>query len=1832
MNIAINLTTKIAGYRLVQELYRGSRTLVYRGIREKDQQPVVIKLLRKDYPSFHELLQFRNQYTIAKNLHLPGIVVPYGLESYGHSYALVMEDCGGVALTDYTKTHVMQLHEFLEIAIQLADILYELYRHRVIHKDIKPANILIHPETKQIKLIDFSIASLLPRETQEIQNPNVLEGTLAYISPEQTGRMNRGIDYRTDFYSLGVTFYELLTGTLPFHSNDPMELLHCHIAKKPPSLEEIVGVKHSPQNSSELLKESKVKASPDLTEAIEIPQVIANIVMKLMAKNAEDRYQSALGLKYDLEKCLTQLQQTGSLENFEIAQRDICDRFIIPEKLYGRETEVQTLLDAFERVAQGHSEMMLVAGYSGIGKTAVVNEIHKPIVRQRGYFIKGKFDQFNRNIPFSAFVHAFRDLMSQLLSESDTQLAQWKAKILAALGENGQVIIEVIPELEKIIGSQPPAQELSGIAAQNRFNLLFSNFISIFTTKDHPLVMFLDDLQWADSASLKLMQLLVGDSQTNHLLLIGAYRDNEVSAAHPLILTLEEVKKAGATINTITLAPLSPSSLNQLVAETLSCSTNLAQPLTELVAQKTKCNPFFVTQFLKALHQDGLITFDIKAGHWQCNITKVREAALTDDVVEFMAQQLQKLPLETQSVLKLAACIGNEFDLTTLAIVAQQAETESATALWKALQEGLVVPQNEVYKFYVGAEETLCPTTSQTVTYRFLHDRVQQAGYSLIPEDYKKQTHLKIGQLLLQNTPPEERKENIFALVNQLNYGIDLLTLETERNELAQLNLIASQKARAATAYQAAENYATAGLTLLGETAWHRHYEMTLALHELAAEVAWLCGEFEQMDRWIAATINQAKTSLDQTHVYQVKIQSLNSRNQFLEALNTGKFVLELLGVNLPETPTNEDIQQTRDEINTLIGDRSIESLLDLPKMSDPHKLAIMQIVDSILPSCYLTGSPLYPLVVALQVKLSIQFGNCVFSPISYVSYAFLLNMLWQDIEQVQQFGKLAYQLAKEPDAKSIRASTFNVFAGYVHHCTAHLRETLPIFQEGYQAGLETGDLEFMVYLVQMFSLNAFWTGLSLSDLEPQIRAYHQHLQELNIVTTAKHYLIYWETALILLGHSEEEVCLRQASYEVELLSQVQQTKDVFRLCIFYHHRFMLNFWLGEISQAQADAVLTRQHLPACLGTILEPVFYFYDSLTALAILCNSRDHADAGWQRIAENQAKLQQWAQNAPMNHQHKYYLVEAEKYRVLGQKVEAIESYDLAIQAAKENEYLQEEAIANELAAQFYLEWGKEKIAQAYMQEAYYGYARWGAKAKTEDLEKRYPHLLKPILQPEKLSLNPLETITTLTRSVAASRRTSSSAGSSGISDALDFASILKAGQAISSNIQLDQLIINLTRILLESSGAKKSALILPQNNIWQIKAITSIQTNEDGSESLQTQLESQPLDTCQFVPANIIYYVKNTLQKIVIDHLQTNLPGLMGKYMLTYQPRSVFCLPVVNQGRLVAIVYLENQHTSGVFTDERLQVIQLLAAQAAIALENAQLYQQAQQALQDLQQAQLQIVQSEKMSALGNLVAGVAHEMNNPLGFIAASLQQVTPTLADITEHLQLYQESLPMPTQEILDHAEEIDLEYSLEDLPKVMNSMAMACDRLKNISKSLRTFSRADQDYKVPFNIHEGIDSTLLILKHRLKANKERPAIEVVTDYGNLPPIHCFPGQLNQVFMNILANAIDALEEANLNRSFQEIKTHPNRLMIQTSSLNQDWVKIQITDNGIGMNELVKAHIFEHLFTTKSVGKGTGLGLAIAHQIVVEKHGGTLEVNSTPGEGSTFIISLPVNG
>ncbi|MEH2093552.1 trifunctional serine/threonine-protein kinase/ATP-binding protein/sensor histidine kinase [Nostoc sp.] len=1812
----VSTRVNIPGYKVSEELYDGSRTIVYRGVRETDSLPVVIKLLKNPYPSFSELLSFRNQYTIAKNLNSPLIVQTYSLEPYQNGYALVMEDFGGISLKEWGMGGRGQsLQEFLEIAIALCNTLDVLYHERIIHKDIKPANILINSKTKQVKLIDFSIASLLPRETQTLVNPNVLEGTLAYISPEQTGRMNRGIDYRTDFYSIGVTFYELLTGELPFVSNDAMELVHCHIAKIAP-----------------LVCETN----------LEIPSVISKIVSKLMAKNAKDRYQSALGLKFDLENCLHQLQVDGMISGFEIGQRDVCDRFIIPDKLYGRETEVENLLQAFERVSLGATEMILVAGFSGIGKTAIVNEVHKPIVRQRGYFIKGKYDQFQRNIPFSAFVQAFRDLIGQLLSESDAKIQQWRNEILSAVGENGQVIIEVIPELSRIIGEQPPAIELSGTSAENRFNLLFQSFTQIFTTAEHPLVIFLDDLQWADSASLKLMQLLMAD--TGHLLLIGAYRDNEVNPVHPLMLTLNEIEKNQTTINTITLAPLNQKTVNQLVADTLKCSQNLALPLSQLVFQKTQGNPFFSIQFLKALHQEQLIKFTPSCqgratGGWQCDLAQVNQQAVTDDVVEFMALQLEKLPLATQNILKLASCVGNQFDLATLAIVSEQCQIDAAAALWKALQSGLILPISEVYKFYQGEESEQLALSYHNIEkkiakYAFLHDRVQQAAYFLISDEQKTATHLKIGQLLRENLSELEIEEKLFDLVGHLNLGIELISQASDRQALAQLNFKAGTKAKNATAYIAARVYFQTGIALLQSDCWQTQYELALNLHLAVTEASYLNSDFESMEEMAGVVLQNAQTIFDKVKIYEIKIVALTAQSQILGAIAVGADVLSQLGVDLPSAPESAQIDKALEYLKEQLQGREIPQLIDLPVMSDRSAIAAMQLL-GILFAPVLLGNPgLMPLLSATMVRLSLQFGNTPASTVGYAIHGMVLCAFLSEVEAGYKFGLLALSLLEKLNERSI-CLPLSFFGAFIQHRQQSFLATLSTMKDSYTNGMETGTFLYAGYSIQGYGYTALFAGVNLNTLSAELAPYSV------VLTQAKQNAacILLDTTRQVLENLRETVSqphrLMGTAYdETIMLPKHQQDNDFTAIAYAYTYKLMLAALWGNYHAALDYITGIKPYFMAAAGAVHIPVFHFYTALTYLALFPTQPETEQAQTLLEAQNhQTILHQWAENAPMNHLHKWYLVEAERYRVLGKKAVASEYYDEAIALAKTHQFINEEALANELAAKFYLDWGKQRIAGEYMIEAYYSYIRWGAKAKVADLERRYPQLLAPILQQTRSSLSINETVLAL-------GNVSSRTSSSNVSVALDLAAILKASQTLSSEIELEKLLSVLLAIAIENAGADKCVLMLLQDKRLSI----------EGSINLGTEpivLQSLPVEDSQDIPLKLIYKVLHNRQTTMLIDASADPTLANDPYIIRQLPKSILCSPILHQGKLMGILYLENNLVTGAFTSDRLQVLNFLTTQAAISLENALLYHkledyshtleqkvekrtqeitekatQLESTLEKLYSAQSQLIQAEKMSGLGQLVAGIAHEINNPINFIYGNLQPASEYVTSLIELNNLYQELYPQPLPEIAEKIADIELEFISSDLQKLLLSMSVGADRIRQIVLSLRNFSRLDESEIKSVDIHSGINSTLLILQHRLQSNSKHAAIAVIQKYGQLPLVNCYASALNQVFMNILNNAIDALEESDINRQ--------PTIIIQTEFREAKKVIIRIADNGIGMSESVQNKIFNPFFTTKPVGSGTGLGLSTSYSIVVEKHGGNLSCISAPGEGTEFIIEIPL--
>jgi len=1776
----------LSGYQAIAKIYESAKSLVYRGKRTSDNQAVILKLLKQDYPTPAELTRYKQEYEITNSLNLEGVIRAYDLQKYQNTLVIILEDFGGESLK-HSMAEQLKILEFLNLAIKITESLGQIHATNVIHKDINPANIVFNPATGQLKIIDFGISTVWTRENPTLKNPQVLEGTLAYISPEQTGRMNRSLDYRTDFYSLGATFYELLTQQRPFNSTDPMELVHSHLAKQ-----------------------------PLLPHAInpEIPVTLSKIVLKLLAKTAEERYQSAWGLKADLEECLNQLRTTGSVSEFILGRRDISDKFQIPQKLYGRDVEINTLLKVFEQVSQGKTEMMLVSGYSGIGKSALVQEIYKPITRARGYFLSGKFDQFQRNIPYSAVVKAFQSLIKQLLTESEIQLQQWREKLLAALGTNGQVIIDVIPEVELIVGKQPPVAELGSAESQNRFNLVFQNFIRVFCQQEHPLVIFLDDLQWVDSATLKLIELMMMDSETRYLLLIGAYRDNEVSPSHPLIMTLDTLHREGAIINEINLAPLANESITQLIAETLHSNAEAVKSLVSLIVRKTGGNPFFVNQFIKTLYQEKLLTFKFPQasltnlevqGVWHWNIAQIESMGITDNVVELMRAKLQKLPSVTQQGLRLAACVGNAFDLKTLAIIQNCSPSEAFQDLLPALREGLILPTSELEN--VDTEVL----TSELVifNYKFLHDRVQQAAYGLIEEGQRKALHLRIGKLLLGNTAIEERTERIFELVDHLNLGRELIADELETLDLVKLNLEAAKKAKDATAYGAAQEYLKSGIESLSGNFWMEHYELALALHKDQAEVEYLNGNFEQSEALIELTLNQAQSALEKAEIYNMLIVQYTLRTQYEQAIQVGKAALAMLDIDLPLSELQQALGAEISGIQANLGERAIASLVNQPRMTIPEKIIATKLLVNLIPTAYLSGNmELYAIVAAKIVNLALQYGHSPDSSHGYSNYGSVFGSVLGNYQSAYEFGLLALNLCEKFNNRYLKCKDSMLFANFMSPWIKHIKLTHAINTEGYQAGLESGELQYPGYILMFQTMSPFFQGVNLEQILAEIPKFlhFTHRTKHQWVTDG---IVAFQLSLAnLTGATQDKLSFDQEDLsEAEFLASCQEHQSLNGICFYQIVKAIALYSYGEFAAALKSAIAADKLLAIITGMILVADHNFYYSLILAALYPTaSEEEKPQYWEKMTANQKQMQIWAENCPENFLHKYLLVAAEMARLSGKREEAIDLCDRAIESAKEYDFIQHEALGNELAAKLWLAKGKNKIAKLYIKEAHYAYQRWGAKRKLEDLESQYPHFLSAT------ATDPLTKLQT-TASTASSTDSTHT-------DVLDLTTVVKASQALAGEIVLDKLLTKLMKIVIENAGAQKGFLILEHAGNWVIEASGEVEANQ------VNVLQSLPVETVDhstqipLTSATIINYVIRTQEDVVLNDATQEGQFIHDAYIIATHPKSILCTPLRHQGKLIGLLYLENNLTSGAFTSDRLEVLKLLSSQVAISIENAQLYtnlrrfnqnleqlvnertQELSKTLEHLTATQTKLVESEKMAALGGLVAGVAHEINTPLGIgvTAASL-----LASKATTFFETY-------TAGTMKRS---DLERFLDT---AMQSSSMLLANLNRAAELIQSFKQVAVDQsneeQRTFKIKTYLEEILLSLRAKLKTTQHKVMIQgdenIIVD--------SYPGAFSQIVTNLIMNSLlhaYDLEDA-------------GELVID---FKQDEQKVifEYTDNGKGISPENLTKIFDPFFTTKRGQGGTGLGLHIVYNLVTQKLKGNIQCQSQVGKGTKFIIQFP---
>ena len=1526
-------------YQIVTKIYESANSLVYRAIRERDSLPIILKILKEDYPTPSELTRYRQEYEITSSLNIPGVIKAYDLQRYQNTLAMFLEDFGGESLDILMNNRMFNLSELLSKMVQVADTLVSIHTANIIHKDINPSNIVYNSTTRQAKLIDFGIATILTRENPTLKSPNVLEGTLAYMSPEQTGRMNRYLDYRSDFYSLGVTFYELLTNHLPFETNDPLDLVHCHLAKQP-------------------IPPHQLKP--------EIPKAVSDIVMKLLAKTAEARYQSASGLKVDLEECICQLETTGTIVEFTLGLRDIGEHLKISQKLYGRAREIDTLLAAFNRVAavdvatdeggadeieipppppllrgepttqvpltkgdlggsqtansQSQVEMILVAGYAGIGKSVLVQELYKPITQHQGYFISGKFDQLQQNIPYSAIISAFQSLAKQLLSESEERLEQWRNKLLEAFISNGRVVIDVIPEVEKIVGSQPAIPQLEPTEAQNRFQWIFQNFVRVFCQKEHPLIIFLDDLQWADSASLKMIELMMTDNDSQSLLLIGAYRDNEISPYHPWSSTIERLHEAGVTIHKITLAPLNIKQTAQLIADSLYRNIESVMPLAELIHRKTAGNPFFINEFLQTIYQENILTVDSQQHHWQWDIAQIELLGITNNVVDLMIDRLRKLPEPVKRVLCLAACIGSHFELNTLSGISKKSVEETFASLLPAIQSQLIQSNSNLQ---INSEDII-NSKLVILDYNFLHDRVQQAAYTLMDENRKKAVHIRLGKLLLANYKEAEREPSIFEIADHFNKGRELISNLFEKKELLVLNLRAGQKAKEATAYTIAREYLRVAWSESPKNLWSADYNRALELHKELAEIEYLNGNYEDSQTLIKESLSKIKLSFEKVDFYFILIVQYTLLEKYEEVIKFGIDTLKLLNFELPESNYHAFFEAEMAEIKKYLKNRSTISLINQPDIISPEKKAIVKLLTRLVAPTYIMHPELMEVIVTKLVNFNITNGHAPKSSMGYSFYGMIINNLSINYRLAYDFGLLGTQLSEKMSDFSSKALASQIRIAFLNHWIEPIRNSEIIYNEGNEAGVKAGDFQYTGYNMGFQLYNYIYQGKSLEFLSNHIfnsmnfcRNTNSHFV-INCLVSCKFFI---DKLLRFNGVNEEgEIA---SINEEEHIERIQKIPVILKPYYIYR---IVRLYLYERNDEALLFLNEVSNLIVINGLILDAVNNFYHSLVLAALYSKvSEEDRKAYWEKLEANQKQMKRWVDNCPANFLNIYLLVEAEIARISKRWQEAMELYDRAIASARENEFIQNEALANELAAKFWLARDKTDFAQLYMRKARHCYQLWGAKGKVQHLDDNYPQLLT-VTSPEADSSTPINPKTTDKRS----------------GETLDLSAVIKAAQSISYEIKLDQLLANLINIVIATAGAQKGLLIFPKDGSWVIEAARSIETDDLSIlRSLPTDYTDPSTQHPLLSPA-IFNYVVRSQEKVVLNNATREGQFTGDSYIIATKPQSILCTPLFNKNQLNAILYLENNRTIGAFTGDRLQTLEILCSQAAISLENAQLY--------------------------------------------------------------------------------------------------------------------------------------------------------------------------------------------------------------------------------------------------------------------------------------------------
>jgi PAS domain S-box-containing protein len=1871
---------KLSKYEF-EPLREDGALILYRGKSRESQVEVLVLSPLGERPLPESVKRLENEYSLREELDPAWATQPFCLATHGDRTVLLLHDPGGLPLAHFLRplssgllqsidipaeeelsTQPADIALALRLAISISAAIGALHRRGIVHKDIKPANVLVCPLTGRCRLTGFGIASRRPRERQPLGPPEFIAGTLPYMAPEQTGRMNRSIDSRSDLYALGVTLYEMLTGTLPFSASDPMEWVHCHIARQP------------------LPPDQRSKA---------VPASVSAVVMKLLAKTAEERYQTAAGVQADLQRCLDELEGSRPHDPFSLGQHDTPDRLRIPEKLYGRDREIETLLAAFGRVlTNGRPELLLVSGYSGIGKSSVVNELHRVLVPPRGLFASGKFDQYKRNIPYWTLSQAFQSLVRPLLAKSEAELSKWRKALQEALDPNGRLIVDLVPELELIIGQQSAVPDLPPQDAKARFQLVFRRFVGVFATREHPLALFIDDLQWLDAATLDFLEDLLTQPDVHHLMLIGAYRDNEVNSTHPLWRKLEAIRRAGAQIHEIVLAPLTGDDLGRLMADTLHCEFERITPLALLVHAKTVGNPFFVIQFIMALAEEGLLSFDHSVGKWSWDLDRIQAQGYTDNVADLMVGKLNRLASETQKALQEFACLGNSTAISTLSVVHGTTVERLASDLWQAERLELIVRSEGFYKF--------------------AHDRVQEAAYSLIPPDSLPEVHLRIGRSLSAHTSPHQIEEMVFEIVSQLNRSTALITSREERETLAELNLLAGKRAKTSTAYSSALKYLVSGADLLADNAWERNHGLVFALELNRAECEFLTGQFAAAEERLTRLWSRAAGTVELATVACLRMDLYTNLGRTDCAVVVCLDYLQHIGINWTPHPTEEETRREYEHVWEALGDRTIEDLIDLPLMDDPASLCTMDVLTKVLPPAAFTDANLASIAICRAVSLSLERGNCDASCFAYSNFSRMTRKRFSDYKAAYRLGDLGYNLIEKRGLTRLQISSYLCYGLFVAPWTKHVRFAHDVIQRAFELANRNGDLMWASYCSGEINSCLIFAGKPLPELQSQAEAGCAFAEKAHFTlcqdgATSQLALIRTLRGMTRRFGCFDDIQLNELQFEEHLSSDPNLA---IAACRHWIRKLQARYYAGDYAAAIDASTKAQKLLWTSEWFLEEAEYHFYGALARAAVspspIPDSRSdrpnpacREDECLKALFEHHRQLTRWVEHCPENFENRAALVGAEIARIQGRALEAMDLYEQAIQSAQTNGFVHNEALANELAARFYLARGFEKIARTYLREARRCYLRWGAAGKVRQLEELYPHLTE-----KEPALGSTSTIGT-------------SVGE------LDLTTVVAALQTLSGEMVLEKVIDTLLRMVIEQAGAQRGLLILTRDEDQRIEAEASTV-----GDIIVVRLQQAPV-TGDAAPESIIRYVVRTRESVILDDALTRHPFSADNYVVQHHARSILCLPLINQTKLIGLLYLENNLSPNVFTPTRIAALNLLASQAAISLENTCLYRELEEreakirrlldtnivgiclwnsqgeileandaflqivqysrqdlaanrfswreltppewrekddrALADLrtsgmtkpfekeylrkdgsrvpvlvgaaifkgsrdegaafvvdlseqkrvederrhaeealQKAQAELAHVSRVSTLGELSASIAHEINQPL----------TALIADASASIRW------MTAQ---------NLEQAQASASRVIAHGKRASDIIARI----RALAKKAPPQKVLLDLNETIGEVLSIAGAEIRRNRVSLETRLAQD---LPPIMGDKIQLQQVLLNLVVNAIEAM--SGMAEGPRELLLTSDRitetLPARTSGSSfpvQDHVLVAVRDSGPGLDQANLSWLFDTFYTTKS--QGLGLGLAISRTII-EAHEGCLEAAANIPKGAVFQFRLPI--